>query len=40
MMVRELAAEGNPSLAAAVSRAFATGGYSVVVRCRLAALEK
>jgi len=40
MLARELAAEGDPSLAAAVRRAFASGGYPAVVRVRLAAQEK
>ncbi|HTY85464.1 MAG TPA: winged helix-turn-helix domain-containing protein [Silvibacterium sp.] len=40
MLARELSAEGDPFLAAAVRHAFQTGGYSAVVRCRLAALEK
>ena len=40
MLARELSAEGNPSLAVAVRHAFQAGGYSAVVRCRLAALEK
>lgn len=40
MLARELSAEGDPSLAAAVRHAFQAGGYAAVVRCRLAALEK
>jgi TolB-like protein len=40
MRARELTAEGNPQLAAAVRRAFQSGGYTAVVRCELAELEK
>lgn len=40
MLAREISAEGDPGLASAVRRAFETGGYAAVVRCRLAALEK
>ena len=40
MLARELAAEGDSSLATAVRRAFASGGYPAVIRVRLAAQEK
>jgi TolB-like protein/DNA-binding winged helix-turn-helix (wHTH) protein len=40
MLARQLSAEGNLPLAAAVRRAFQTGGYDAVVRCYLAAVEK
>ncbi len=40
MLSRELSAEGDPTTATAVRRAFEAGGYSAVVRCQLAALEK
>ena len=40
MLARQLSAEGDFPLAAAVRRAFETGGYAAVVRCQLAAVEK
>ncbi len=40
MLARLISDEGNPSLSAAVRRAFETGGYPAAVRCRLAAAEK
>ena len=40
MLARQISAEGNLPLSAAVRRAFATGGYAAVVRCQLAAVEK
>jgi TolB-like protein/DNA-binding winged helix-turn-helix (wHTH) protein len=40
MIARQISAEGDLSLSAAVRRAFETGGYAAVVRCRLAAVEK
>jgi TolB-like protein/DNA-binding winged helix-turn-helix (wHTH) protein len=40
MLARQISAEGDLPLAAAVRRAFDTGGYSAVVRCQLAAVEK
>jgi tetratricopeptide (TPR) repeat protein len=40
MLARQLSAEGDFPLAAAVRRAFETGGYAAVVRCHLAAVEK
>ena len=40
MLGRQISAEGDLSLSAAVRRAFATGGYAAVVRCQLAAVEK
>jgi TolB-like protein/DNA-binding winged helix-turn-helix (wHTH) protein len=40
MLAREFTAEHNPQLAAAVRSAFPSGGYSAVVRCQLADLEK
>jgi TolB-like protein/DNA-binding winged helix-turn-helix (wHTH) protein/Tfp pilus assembly protein PilF len=40
MLARQLSAVGDLPLAAAVRRAFETGGYPAVVRCQLAALEK
>jgi TolB-like protein/DNA-binding winged helix-turn-helix (wHTH) protein len=40
MLARQISAEGDFPLASAVRRAFETGGYAAVVRCRLAAVEK
>ncbi len=40
VLARQMTARGDPSLAAAVRRAFETGGYTAVVRSQLAALEK
>jgi TolB-like protein/DNA-binding winged helix-turn-helix (wHTH) protein len=40
MLARQISAEGDFPLAAAVRRAFETGGYAAVVRCQLAAVEK
>jgi TolB-like protein/DNA-binding winged helix-turn-helix (wHTH) protein len=40
MLARQISAEGDLSLSAAVRRAFETGGYAAVVRCQLAAVEK
>jgi len=40
MLARQISAEGDLSLSAAVRRAFETGRYPAVVRCRLAAVEK
>ncbi len=40
MTARELSAEGDPHLAAAVRAAFQSGGFTAVVRCQLADLEK
>jgi tetratricopeptide (TPR) repeat protein len=40
MLARQLSAVGDLPLSAAVRRAFETGGYPAVVRCRLAAVEK
>ncbi len=40
MLARQISAEGNLSLSAAIRRAFETGGYSAVVRCQLAAVAK
>jgi TolB-like protein/DNA-binding winged helix-turn-helix (wHTH) protein len=40
MLARQISAEGDLPLAAAVRRAFETGGYAAVVRCQLAAVEK
>ena len=40
MLARQISAEGDLPLSAAVRRAFETGGYAAVVRCRLAAVEK
>jgi len=40
MLARQISAEGDLPLSAAVRRAFDTGGYAAVVRCRLAAAEK
>ncbi|HEY6851442.1 MAG TPA: hypothetical protein VI320_35180, partial [Terracidiphilus sp.] len=40
MLARLFSAEGDLPMAAAVRRAFQTGGYAAVVRCRLAAIEK
>jgi hypothetical protein len=39
MLARQISAAGNLSLSAAVRRAFQTGGYTAVVRCRLGAVE-
>ncbi len=40
MLARQISAEGDLPLSAAVRRAFETGGYAAVVRCQLAAAEK
>ena len=40
MLARQISAEGDLALSAAVRRAFETGGYAAVVRCQLAAVEK
>jgi TolB-like protein/DNA-binding winged helix-turn-helix (wHTH) protein len=40
MLARQLSAEGDLALSAAVRRALETGGYAAVVRCQLAAVEK
>jgi TolB-like protein/DNA-binding winged helix-turn-helix (wHTH) protein len=40
MLGRQISAKGDLPLSAAVRRAFETGGYAAVVRCRLAAVEK
>jgi TolB-like protein len=40
MLARKISATGDLSLAAAVRRAFETGGYAAVVRCQLAAIKK
>jgi hypothetical protein len=40
MLARQISAEEDLPLSAAVRRAFETGGYTAVVRCRLAAVEK
>jgi TolB-like protein/DNA-binding winged helix-turn-helix (wHTH) protein len=40
MLARQFSAQGNIPLAAAVRRAFETGGYAAVVHCQLAAVEK
>jgi TolB-like protein/DNA-binding winged helix-turn-helix (wHTH) protein len=40
MLARQVSAEGDLPLSAAVRRAFETGGYAAVVRCQLAAVEK
>jgi TolB-like protein/DNA-binding winged helix-turn-helix (wHTH) protein len=40
MLARQISAEGDLPLAAAVRRSFETGGYAAVVRCQLAAMEK
>jgi TolB-like protein/DNA-binding winged helix-turn-helix (wHTH) protein len=40
MLARQISAEGDLPLSAAVRRAFQTGGYAAVVRCQLAAVEK
>jgi TolB-like protein/DNA-binding winged helix-turn-helix (wHTH) protein len=40
MLARQISARGDLSLAAAVRRAFETGGYGAVVRCQLTAVEK
>jgi TolB-like protein/DNA-binding winged helix-turn-helix (wHTH) protein len=40
MLARQISAKGDLALSAAVRRAFETGGYAAVVRCRLAAVEK
>jgi TolB-like protein/DNA-binding winged helix-turn-helix (wHTH) protein len=40
MLARQISAEGDLPLAAAVRRTFETGGYAAVVRCQLAAVEK
>jgi TolB-like protein/DNA-binding winged helix-turn-helix (wHTH) protein len=40
MLVRQISAEGDLPLAAAVRRAFETGGYTAVVRCQLDAAKK
>ena len=40
MLARKISANGDLSLAAAVRRAFETGGYAAVVRCQLAAIKK
>jgi TolB-like protein/DNA-binding winged helix-turn-helix (wHTH) protein len=40
VLARQISARGDPALAAAVRRAFETGGYTAVVRSQLAALEK
>jgi TolB-like protein/DNA-binding winged helix-turn-helix (wHTH) protein len=39
-LARQISAEGDLPLSAAVRRAFETGGYAAVVRCQLAAIEK
>jgi TolB-like protein/DNA-binding winged helix-turn-helix (wHTH) protein len=40
MLARQISAEGDLALSAAVRRAFETGRYPAVVRCQLAAVEK
>jgi TolB-like protein/DNA-binding winged helix-turn-helix (wHTH) protein/Tfp pilus assembly protein PilF len=40
MLARQISAEGDLPLSAAVRRAFETGGYAAVVRCQLAAAGK
>jgi TolB-like protein/DNA-binding winged helix-turn-helix (wHTH) protein/Tfp pilus assembly protein PilF len=40
MLARQISAEGDLPLSAAIRRAFETGGYAAVVSCQLAALEK
>ena len=40
MLARQISAQGDLPLSAAVRRAFETGGYAAVVRCQLAAVEK
>ena len=40
MLGRQISAQGDLPLSAAVRRAFETGGYAAVVRCRLAADER
>ncbi len=40
MLARQISAKGDLALSAAVRRAFETGGYAAVVRCRLAAVAK
>jgi hypothetical protein len=40
MLARQISAEGDLPLSAALRRAFETGGYAAVVRCQLAAVEK
>ena len=40
MLAREISAYGDLPLAAAVRRAFETGGYAAVIRCQLAAVKK
>jgi TolB-like protein/DNA-binding winged helix-turn-helix (wHTH) protein/thioredoxin-like negative regulator of GroEL len=40
MLARQISARGDLPLAAAVLRAFETGGYAAVVRCQLAAVAK
>jgi tetratricopeptide (TPR) repeat protein len=40
MLARQISAEGDLPLSAAVRRAFETGGYAAVVRCQLAAVKK
>jgi TolB-like protein/DNA-binding winged helix-turn-helix (wHTH) protein len=40
MLARQISAEGDLPLAAAVRRSFETGGYAAVVRCQLTAVEK
>jgi len=40
MLARKISAYGDLPLAAAVRRAFETGGYAAVVRCQLAAVKK
>ncbi len=40
MLARQVSAEGDLPLSAAVRRAFETGGYAAVVRCQLAAVGK
>jgi TolB-like protein/DNA-binding winged helix-turn-helix (wHTH) protein len=40
MIARQISAEGDLPLSAAVRRAFETGGYAAVVRCQLAAVGK
>jgi TolB-like protein/DNA-binding winged helix-turn-helix (wHTH) protein len=40
MLAHQISAEGDLPLSAAVRRAFETGGYAAVIRCRLAAVEK
>jgi tetratricopeptide (TPR) repeat protein len=40
MLARQISAEGDLSLSAAVRRAFETGRYPAVVRCQLAAVER